>query len=255
MTRLEKLVIGFESLQCRPHQKGQRPPLPTRTLLPVLTELQFFGVGEYLDDLVAQIDTPLLDKLTITFYQLILHTPHLTQFISRTPKFKAQDVARVEFSNWDIWITLPQTFDGVLELGIPCMESDLQLSSLSQVCSSSFLQPLIPAVEHLYILEYRFSGLQWQDNIESSQWLEFFHPFTAVKALYISREFLPRIAPALQDFVGERVTEVLPALQTVFLEEILPSGPVQEAIGRFVTARQLANYPTVVSVWEREKLK
>jgi hypothetical protein len=217
--------------------------------------LQFFGVGEYLEDLVARIDTPLLDKLTITFYQLMFDTSPLTQFISRTPKFRAQDEARVEFSNWDVWITLPLRFDGVLELGFPCGESNLQLSSLAQLCSSSFLHPIIPAVEHLYILEYRFSGLQWQDNIESSQWLELFHPFTAVKALYISREFTPRVAPALQELVEERVTEVLPALQTLFLDGTPPSGPAQEAIGRFVAARQLAGHPIAVSLWECEKLK
>ena len=96
------------------------------------------------------------------------------------------------------------------------------------------------------------SQLHWQDDIENSQWLELLHPFTAVKDLYISQEFTPRIAPALQELVGERVTEVLPALQTLFLEEPLPSGPVQETIGQFVAARQLAGHPIAVSRWERK---
>ena len=34
----------------------------------------------------------------------------------------------------------------------------------------------------------------------------------AVKGLYISEEFRPRIAPTLKELVGERVTEVLPDL-------------------------------------------
>ena len=152
LTSLESLVIEFESPRSRPDRKSRRPPPPTRTLLPVLTQLGFKGVNEYLEDLVARIDAPLLDKLTITFFhQLIFDTPQLTQFISRTPKFKAHDEARVVFSNWDVTVTLPQTFDGELKLGISCRQSDWQLSSLAQVCSSSFPQALIPTVEHLYI--------------------------------------------------------------------------------------------------------
>jgi len=107
-------------------------------------------------------------------------------------------------------------------------------------------------VEHLYILESGFSRLRRQYDIESSQWLELLHIFNAVKDLYISRECAPRFAPALQELVGERVTEVLPALQTLFLEEPLSSGPVQETIRQFITARRLASHPIAVSLWERK---
>jgi hypothetical protein len=204
---------------------------------------------------VARIDAPLLDKLVITFFnQLIFDTPQITQFICRSPKFKARDEARVVFSDSHVWVTFPfpQTSDGALELGISCSPSDWQLSSLAQVCCSSFPQALIPAVEHLYILKHRSSRLCWQDDIESSQWLELFHPFTAAKGLYVSQEFAPRIAPALRELVGERATEVLPSLQSLFLEETPPSGPVQETIEQFVAARQLASCPIAVSRWERE---
>jgi hypothetical protein len=108
-------------------------------------------------------------------------------------------------------------------------------------------------VEALYIFEKKLSGPRWQDDIESSQWLELFHPFTAAKALYISREFSPRVVPSLQELVGERVTEVLPALQSLFLEETPPSGTlIQEAIEQFVAARQLSGHPITVSRWERK---
>jgi hypothetical protein len=215
--------------------------------------LWFFGIGDYLEDLVALIDVPLLDYLDITFFhQLIFETPQLTQFIGRTPKLQTHDKTQVFFSDWGVSITLPQTFDGRLNLGVSCRQSDWQLSSLAQLCSSSFHQTLIPAVEHLYILEDRFPRLRWQDDIESGQWLELLLPFIAVKDLYISQEFVPRIAPALQELVRESVAEVLPALRTLFLEEPLPSGPVQEAFGQFVAARLLASHPVAVSPWERK---
>ena len=252
LTRLERLVIKFESPRCRPDSRSQRPPRPTRDLLPVLTQLWFFGVGDYLEDLVARIDAPLLDYLDITFFhQLIFETPQLTQFFSRTPKLQTHDKAQVFFADWGVSVTLPQTSDGRLNLGVSCRQSDWQLSSLAQLCSSSFPQALIPGVEHLYILEDRFPRLRWQDDIESTQWLELLRPFISVKCLYLSREFTPRIAPTLQELVRERVTEVLPALQTLFLEEPLPSGPVKEAFRQFVAARQLAGHLIAVSRWER----
>ena len=246
LTRLERLAIAFDSPQCRPDANNRRPPPPTRTLLPLLTAFQFKGVGEYLEDLVAQIDAPILNALEITFFhQLIFDTPQLTQFISRTPKFNTYDRARVVFSELDVRITLSQTFEETLKLGILSNQSEWQLSSLAQVRSSFFPQDLLLTVEYLHILENEFWRPDWQEDVENDQWLEILHPFTGVKDLYMSQEFVPRITPALRELVGERVTEVLPALQSVFLEESLSLGPVEEAIGQFgqfVAARQLAGH-------------
>ena len=240
LTRLESIFIEFRSPQSCPDRR-RRPPSQTRTLLPALTRFQFKGVSEYLDDLIATIDAPLLDYLQITFFhQLIFDTPKLTQFISRTPKFKAWDHALVQFSYWGVWVS---TIDEELSLGISCRQSDWQLSSLAQVCGSIFI---IPTIEHLYMREVTYSSLSWQDDIETGQWLELLHQLTAVKDLRISRKFMPRIAPTLQELVGGRVTEVLPALQTLFLEGTLSSG-VQETIDKFVAARKLAGHPIAVS--------
>jgi hypothetical protein len=252
LTKLETLEIGFESPRCRPDWKSRRPPPPTHILLPALTELRFKGVSDYLEDIVARIDAPLLSKLGITlFYQLIFDTPQLTHFINRTPKFMAHDEARVFFSDLGVWITIPQTFDGRLHLGISCRQSDWQLSSLAQICSSSFPWALVSAVERLFI-ESGSWQLHWQDNIENGLWLELLHPFSAVKEIYMSSELTPHIAPALQDVVGERVTGVLPALQSLFLEEPPPSGPLQETTGKFIPTRRLSGHRIAISRWERE---
>jgi hypothetical protein len=241
LTSLKNFRIGFESPRSPP---DRRPPLQTRVLLPVLTFLQFKGAGEYLEDLVARIDAPLLNQLIITFFhQLISDSPRLTQFMSRTPKFKAHNEALVVFSSYDVSVTLPHTSDAVLQFRISCSQSDRQLSSLAQVCSSSINQALISTIERLRIR----NESHWQDDSENSQWLELFRPFTAVKHLYTSSKFLPHIAPALKELVGERVTEVLPALQTISLYGPLPPGPVQETIGQFVAARQLAGCPIAIS--------
>jgi len=105
-------------------------------------------------------------------------------------------------------------------------------------------------LEHLYIYHNKYSRPRWQDDIENCQLLELLQPFTAVKDLYIPWKIVPFIMLGLQELGGEGVTEVLPALQTLFLEW-LPSGPVGEAISQFVAARQLAGHPIAVSHWER----
>jgi hypothetical protein len=158
----------------------------------------------------------------------------------------------IVFFNRKVEITSPSTYPRQIELTISCRQSDWQLSSLAQVCSSSLPEAFIPKVERLYIYDYEneYDRPRWQDDIEDSQWLEVLQPFTALKDLHLSREFLPRIAPAFQELAGERVTEVLPALQSLFLEELHPSGPVWEAIEKFVAARQLAGHPIAVSHWD-----
>ena len=72
------------------------------------------------------------------------------------------------------------------------------------------------------------------------------HQFTSVKNLQIAQGFTPRIAPTLEELVGGRATEVLPALRTLALEETLPSG-VQDTIDKFVAARELASHPIAIS--------
>ena len=258
MTKLEDFTITIDFHQHRPGQGRRRPSPDTRTLLPDLTSLKFGGFDEYLEDLVARIDTPLLNELVITFFhQQIFHTPRLAQFISRTPNIRAHGearAARISFSSWSVSITLPSTTFKGLRLSISYKESDEQLSLLSvaQAWSSSFPQTFIPAVEHLYIVEDDSSLLCWDDDIENSQWLELLHLFIAVKDLYLSSKITPRIVPALQELVGERETEVLPALQTLFLEETLPSEsePVQESIGQYVAAQQVSSHPITVSRWK-----
>jgi hypothetical protein len=220
LTRLKSLSLNFQSPRSRPDPVGRFPHPAARTVLPALTDLRFTGVSEYLEDLVARIDAPLLHVLDIKFFlQLIFDTPQLAQFIDRTPQLKMYDEARVVFSDSGASVSLPRTLDdrGV-EFGISCRQIDWQLSSLAQICDSCIPQALISAVEHLHIVERRISPHHREDDIENSQWLELFLPFTTVRNLYLSKEFAPRVMLALQEFVGDRATGILPALQYLHLE-------------------------------------
>jgi hypothetical protein len=57
--------------------------------------------------------------------------------------------------------------------------------------------------------------LEWAGSIdiEDVRWL--LCPFTTVETLYLSKDLEPYIEPALRDLKGERITEMLPALQKI----------------------------------------
>ena len=250
---LESLTIRFESPLSCPNRGRRHSPSPTRIVLPALTRFVFKGVSEYLEDLVARIDAPMLDSIRITFFhQLTFDIPQLALFTRRTTRFQALNEAHLHFGDSGVQVdSLPptRTFVG---LRIACRELDWQLSSLAQVFT-----PFIPSiymVEHLYIYGRRNLSPHWQDDIENMQWLEIFYPFTSVKNLYVSKKFARCIAPALKD-AGGRLTDVLPTLERLFMEELEPLGPIHEAIGQFVAARNLLGRPVSVFQWNRPRLR
>ena len=252
LTKLEHLSFDYIPPRSLTDQESRHPLPPTRIVLPALRSLEFeeLSDSEYLEELVARIDAPLLRHIEILFNdEPTSDTLQLARFIQRTPKLKGFNEARISFhcEIVDVKVMLP-SFDRI-ELGIAFNELSLQPSSLAWVGRPSLLP--LPTLEHLYVSESEFSRF-WEDN-ENTRWLELFHPFTAVKYLYLSKGLVPRIVPVLQELVGERATEVLPALQNISLENLkLLSGPVQEAIQQLVTARQLSGHPITVSSWKRD---
>lgn len=266
LTKLKDLEITFQSPRSRPVRESRHPPPPTRILLPALTKLTFQGVCEYLEDLVAQIDAPRLQSLSVTFFhQLFIHTPQLSRFINRTPGLKGHDEARVVFTHRSARVTVRSPSrpnvggEQEIRVAISCKHPDLQHLSLVQVCTLSFPQAFISTVKHLYLLESReYLEYEWtydsEDlrNVQNAQWLQLLQPFTAVKDFYISERMAPLLAPALRELVGERITEALPALECLFLDGLRASGSVRDAIGPFVAARQVSTHPIAASYWDFE---
>jgi len=199
-----------------------------------------------LEDLTSRIDAPLLCDLYIAFFnQLLFHTPRLSSFIGRAEKLRSQSQARLTFDNG--FVNLSGTTAGRprLNLAILCEASDWQLSSLTQVCDSPFLSFF--NLERLEICEDWYLRPDWQEDVENIQWLELLRLFTTVKRLSLSKEFAPRVVPALQELSGESIMDVLPALQSISLSETSLSGPVKKALAQFLTARQLSGHPVAVN--------
>ncbi|KAI9438855.1 hypothetical protein F5148DRAFT_1380071 [Russula earlei] len=242
LSRLKTLRLGFES----PRYPASRPRPPlTRSVLPALTILYFRGVHEYLEDLLAQIEAPLLNKLDVAFFMDIdFVIPQLHRLISKTESFKTCDRATVYTFDRAIRFTVYRGTNQLpmLSMEISCRELDWQLASLVQVYSSSF--PLLSALVQLDITDYAPQS-RWKDDMEATQWLELLVPFTAMKDLRLTHQVAPHVCQPLEELAGERV---LPALQNIFLTGLKPSR-YPKYIEGFVAARKLSGRPVAIHRW------
>jgi hypothetical protein len=248
LTNLESLFLCFLSPQPRPALDSRHLPPQIRSILPSLTVIRFKGASEYLEVILARIDAPRLKHLHITFNQAIIDTPQLLQFIRRTPTLRAPERGHITFDSKIIFVKFrSQASDyGVIWVEIPCRASEWQLSTLEQICTLSL--PPLSTLKDLYIFETRlYPPPRSQDNVENPLWLGLLHSFVGVKNLYLSEGIVPRIAPALQELIGGRTTEVLPTLENIFLKGSQTSIPLHEGIEKFVAARRLTSHPVVVS--------
>jgi hypothetical protein len=99
---------------------------------------------------------------------------------------------------------------------------------------------MFPNVDYVYIRARYHPG--WDDAIDNSEWLAFFHLFTNVETLRVSGRLATQFARALDDFPSEMVTEVLPSLQFLMLED------ADELVSpeQFVSLRQLRGRPVTI---------
>src|SRR6266566_199935 len=68
LTSLKDLAFEFQSPRSRPDRVSRRLPPPMHRSLLALTRFSFKSVSEYLEDFVTRIDTPQLDRLSITLF-------------------------------------------------------------------------------------------------------------------------------------------------------------------------------------------
>jgi len=106
-----------------------------------------------------------------------------------------------------------------LQLGISC---DWQPPYLVQISDSSL--PPFPTLERLCIYEVPHSRPQWEDHMETTQWLVPLHLFPSVKDLGLSGNIFSRWS----------------------------SEPAYKAIWQFITVRELSGRPVAVHHQERE---
>jgi hypothetical protein len=239
LVKLEWLAIGFHS----PIFHSDRlQTLPTRAVLPALTQFNFQGVSEYLEDLLMRIEVPLLEHVGITYFnQLIFDIPQLSMFSHHTRSLGPPVRANIYFSSDVVLVSLysPGAMDHPYEsfsLRILCKELDWQVSSVAQVCNQL---PLFSEVGQLDIcMDHLQPGLQ--DNMGPAEWVELLRPFVSVKTLDVSgaRPVGSHIALALEKVAEGIVMNVLPVLHTLRFHSHRRLTSVQ----RFIAARHLSGH-------------
>ena len=234
---LQRLTVGF-----RVHSLAFSTPLivtPQRTTLPSLTCLYFHGASEYLEEFVARINLPALCMVTIRlFNQVFFEVPQFCQFIFR--------LNAPRLPTW-VSVTLSAEFVGVLfanethrnenyVLGISCRRLDWQLSFVTQI--SSQLSHLLSTVHSLTIQRVHELPTE-EEDVDSSQWIELFQPFTHLTQVHIlEKELVPGIVQAL--VAGGTAAGVLPELTMLHLSEYDRSPSVTKDAKQFVATYELS---------------
>jgi len=218
------------------------PPL-ARANLPALTRFNFDGDNRYLEELVARIDAPSLRRLVVTFaMDPNFSASQFYRFISRSQLLKESHHARVDLNCWSFGIY--NRSGNHLRLYTHSTMSGRRISSTARLCND--ISPLLSQVESLNIYGKARPQLELQDKMASMQWLNFFRPFTAVECLFVSQGLVPVVAHALRELAGERATEVLPVLRSLFFEGLDTCRSVQEVIEPFLATRRLSDRPVAL---------
>jgi hypothetical protein len=253
LPRLIWLIIMFSSPTPPPDRTYRRRLSVTSAVLPSLTFITFRGITEYLEDLVARVSAPLLDLVNTSFFdQPTFDVPQLFRSIGSSRKLRSPKRATVSFYHTFAKIVFgpregtagPRHFS----LRILCGGANRQVPSLTRICNQSF--PLLSHVQRLDVKGGSCLQQGWHDDMNGAQWLDLLRPFVAVERLHISERLGPHVVPAFRELTGERATEMLPALHSLFLEGLLPSVSVseREAIAPFMAARQDSGRPIAI-IW------
>jgi hypothetical protein len=252
LIRLSSLFISFDWTIQR-----HRPPPLTRAVLPALAVFWFSGVNEYLENLVARINAPLLHTVVITLVdQPAFHTQQLGQFIDHAPMITSYTTAKLDLKSTFIAINCSESSIEPCGLNSRCLElkissiggeGDLQVSPVAQICSQ--LSFLVSRIEQLHIQEPSQPWTTFQVTMDTPQWLELFRSFTAVQALYLPHSFRSPIVLALQGLAEESVADILPALVDLYIEGYQATAPELQDIEPFIAARQRSGHPVNVRCW------
>ena len=249
--RLEVFVIQFQSAS--PCLNRIHPPPVTRNVLPALTCFVFQGASKYLEDFVAQIDSPRLDQIVIYYLTELVdfQVTQLSKFVDRSvgPKLTPFGYARILF----VWgrATLfinheenhassdPRPAETLVSCS--CEAIDWNFWNLAQVFNL-FSTTLV----HLNLYAKHDEDFEFE-NMDIDEWVHLLHQFSAVQTLRVSQGLAGHVALALEDITGEMVTEVLQCLDLIYLV-----GQSASSIEKFVAARRLSGRPVVVIETETE---
>ena len=244
LLHLEELSIGFAVPIPLPSTEGELLPAPmARVTLPTLKRLMFRGVAIYLENLVAQINAPLLEQLIVTlFFELAFTLESLTQFIHITGGLKCLST-KVLFNKEGVSIVAnngESLSSGGLVINVNCEHLDWQIDAATQSCRA--LEQVLSAVEEL-TLDLDEDGMpsDWDDSLDSTLWHGLLLPFSSVKKLQIGSSLTFELSYALEPDAAELDLNLLPELQK--LEVRFEVDEANREFSRFIETRELEGRP------------
>jgi hypothetical protein len=236
LPNLERFHFEFQSPMGRmshPNVKSL-PPL-TRTDLPALTEFDFRGHSEYLEDLLARIDTSSLCSLAVNLsLGPIAYMSQLYRFITHIERFNELNQATVNLHLWSI--TLTDGRRNHLEVGTYTDTLSSQISSTAWPWDD-----LLSRVESL-VIDGASNPLS-RGDMDSTKWLKFFRLFAAVEHLSILTLVVPVVVPVLRELRREKALEALPALRSLTLAGFDSLRAAEDVIWPFLHTRRLWGRP------------
>ena len=246
LAHLEELTISFAIPIPLPSREREllSPPIPPVTL-PTLRRFTFRGVSVYLDNLVAQINAPLLEQFTLTIlFEVAFTLVNLTEFIRGTVGLGCL-TARVNFNKDGVYIDAgrekPDYYklwgSGKLGLQVNCEALDWQMDAAAQVCSA--LGAVVTTIEELVLdLDADWMPSGWENTLYDTLWHELLLPFAGVQKLHIGSSLALELSKALESDVGRLI---LPGLQE--LEVSLKNDHVVKALTAFFDTRESMDRP------------
>ena len=263
LTRLDFLSIGFQPPTFRGQSSSRREEAPlTRVVFPALTFLGLQGTGEYVEDFMAQIDTPRLAAIQIKYSnQHDFQVTQLSRLIGQTQIIEQAHTmgAGVHFYPSSSFVFISALSPGPVEnrrislyIGVSCQACEgliaSQVSHLADALSQTSV--VLSKVRHLSLYA-RTLQPGWQNNMDHAVWLEFVRQFTSVESLRVCDPISGHVADALKDVTAEMAPEILPALHLLHLAD-KPEGSVEG----FIAARQRCGLsPITIANTESEFLR
>ncbi len=253
LTKLRDLCIElstwYPTSEFRDVERYQTPPSSSPSLVhvifPALTQLQIRGDSQYLEDLVALIDAPLLEDLSIEYPEPDepveeggMKADKLSQFIGRTETFKHAGFRRTELTldrhRACVKFDLPHGECQQARLSLTVLDSNeargtpFACTAIDMILVLSYIAIMPSEVRHLSIKD---TGPEDQENqthvpvvtalpsvILGVRWFPIFLSFPAVHVIHVTRSLAEDISCALRDTPSELVARVLPALQVIWLD-------------------------------------
>jgi hypothetical protein len=245
LPQLEIFSIGFADPIPRPcAQRELLSKLGATVTLPNLKHLTYQGVSAYLECLVAQISTPLLQRLEITlFNQIAFELPHLSHFTNIIEGLKLP-IAKVSFRHNTVSVITDhhklQQYDGGISLHVICRQMDWQIDCAVQICNG--LMHMLNGVENLRLIFYEeMMPTKWEDGkIDGTTWHDLLRVFVGVKELHICTALSQELSRALQANVGSNLG-FLHSLQEIVSE--FEGSDAENLFSSFIRACQIVGNP------------